>query len=185
MKIINIIIPILIIFLISFSVVDKAYSYQQVIKEKSILAKYLNNKKSNNKINEYNAILVVPKLKLKKGIYNKNNDLNNVNKNVTLIYPDNFNNINNHTIIIAAHSGSSLISYFHNLDILDIDDKIYLYHDNMKYIYKVIQKYEIDKNGKLQYIEDGRSLLYLTTCSENHRNKQLVIVSLLDTDNNS
>ena len=81
---------------------------------------------------------------------------------------------------MAAHSGNSSKSYFHNLNKLNINDNFYLYSNNKKYTFSVTYKYEIEKNGKLEYIEDGRTLAYLTTCSENNSNKQLVVIGLLN-----
>lgn len=183
MKIINKIIILLIIFLISCFYIDKENSNYQEKLVKQNIANYINDtstintlkiKKETQNTLEYNAILEIPKIKLKKGIYEKGNKNNNVNKNIELINPNKINNPQIETIIIAGHSGSSKISFFHNLDILTLNDSIYLYYNGNKYEYKVIQKYEEAKVGKLS-VDNEKELLYLTTCSEKNKDKQLVI----------
>lgn len=187
MKIINKIIILLIIFLISCFYIDKENSNYQEKLVKQNIANYINDtstintlkiKKETQDTLEYNAILEIPKIKLKKGIYEKENRENNVNKNIELINPNKINNPQTETIIIAGHSGSSKISFFHNLDILTLNDYIYLYYNGNKYEYKVIQKYEEEKVGKLS-VDSEKELLYLTTCSEKNKNKQLVIKTKL------
>ncbi len=187
MKIINKIIILLIIFLISCFYIEKENSNYQEKLVKQNIANYINDtstintlkiKKETQDTLEYNAILEIPKIKLKKGIYEKENKNNNVNKNIELINPNKINNPQTETIIIAGHSGSSKISFFHNLDILTLNDSIYLYYNGNKYEYKVIQKYEEAKVGKLS-VDNETELLYLTTCSEKNKDKQLVIKTKL------
>ena len=71
----------------------------------------------------YMAILEIPKINLKRGLFDKNSSNNNVDKNIYILnettLPD--EQINSH-IILAAHSGTANISYFRNLDKLDIND---------------------------------------------------------------
>lgn len=187
MKIINKIIILLIIFLISCFYIDKENSNYQEEVVKQNIANYINDtstintlkiKKETQSTLEYNAILEIPKIKLKKGIYEKGDRENNVNKNIELINPNKINKPQTETIIIAGHSGSSKISFFHNLDILTLNDSIYLYYNGNKYEYKVIQKYEEEKVGKLS-VDNEKELLYLTTCSEKNKDKQLVIKTKL------
>ena len=187
MKIINKILIMLIIFLISCFYIDKENTdYQKRLVQQNI-ASYINNTSTINTLEikketqaplEYNAILEIPKIKLKKGIYEKENINNNVNKNIELIYPNKINNPQRETIIIAGHSGNSKISFFHNLDILTLNDSIYLYYNGIKFEYKVIQKYEEAKVGKLG-VDNEKEILYLTTCSEKNKEKQLVIKTKL------
>ena len=187
MKIINKILIMLIIFLISCFYIDKENTdYQKRLVQQNI-ASYINNTSTINTLEikketqaplEYNAILEIPKIKLKNGIYEKENINKNVNKNIELIYPNKINNPQRETIIIAGHSGNSKISFFHNLDILTLNDSIYLYYNGIKFEYKVIQKYEEAKVGKLG-VDNEKEILYLTTCSEKNKEKQLVIKTKL------
>lgn len=116
--------------------------------------------------------LEIPKIKLVREIYNYDSINNNVDKNVTLLYPEAFDI--NSTIVLAAHSGNATIAFFNNLDLLEENDTINLYFENKYYNYKVIDKTEIEKNHLLQIAKE-QNVLYLTTCSKLNKNKQLVI----------
>lgn len=191
MKFLNKVLILLIILCLFYVVLNKYLFKIQDAKAQVYSANYINNTSTVNKIKlnkialkqrsiEYNAVIEIPKLKLKRGIYEKANKENNIQKNITLIYPNNFKNVENEIIVLAAHSGNAKISYFHNLDKLDENDRISLYIDGYKYQYKIIKKYEILKTGELPLIYEQKSRLYLTTCSEKNKEKQLVILAELD-----
>lgn len=128
---------------------------------------------------KYIGILEIPKINLKKGIVDKNSSDNNVNKNIYMIkettLPD--EQINSH-IILVAHSGNSYISYFKNLKKLDMKDTIYFYYKEVKYIYEVSNKYEIEKTGTTELKQTNISNITLITCISG-TNKQVVYVATL------
>lgn len=140
-----------------------------------------NEKDSNNEVKEENyiGILEIPKINLKKGLVDKNSSSNNVDKNIYTLkettLPD--EQLNSH-IILAAHSGNSYISYFKNLKKLDIKDKVYFYYKNVKYIYEISNKYEIDKTGTTELKITNKSDITLITCISG-TNKQVVYVANL------
>lgn len=127
----------------------------------------------------YIGILEIPKINLKKGLVDKNSHSNNVNKNIYTLkettLPD--ERINSH-IILASHSGNSYISYFKNLKKLDMKDKVYFYYKNVKYIYEISNKYEIDKTGTTELKITNKSDITLITCISG-TNKQVVYVANL------
>ncbi len=189
MKIINRLTIGLIIFLVLCMIIDKESQDRKLVQ--SNVSSYLNNTSSISQIDnsesnkhfeneeEYYAILEIPKLNLKRGIYNYESKLNNVDKNITLLAPTKINDVGKDIIVLAAHSGSSKISFFHNLDNLNLYDSIYFYYAGWKYEFKVIAKYEIAKDGTLEITKE-EAILYLTTCSEQSKIKQLVIESKLE-----
>lgn len=128
---------------------------------------------------KYIGVLEIPKINLKKGIVDKNSSDNNVNKNIYIIkettLPD--EQINSH-IILAAHSGNSYISYFKNLKKLDMKDTIYFYYKEVKYIYEVSNKYEIEKTETTELKQTNISDITLITCISG-TNKQVVYVATL------
>lgn len=140
-----------------------------------------NEKDSNNEVKEENyiGILEIPKINLKKGLVDKNSSSNNVDKNIYTLkettLPD--EQLNSH-IILAAHSGNSYISYFKNLKKLDMKDKVYFYYKNVKYIYEISNKYEIDKTGTTELKITNKSDITLITCISG-TNKQVVYVANL------
>ena len=143
-------------------------------------------KESNTINNEHNehfiAVLEIPKIKLKKGLYNIDSKLNNVDKNIKILHESNMPDIPNGNLILASHSGNSSISYFKNLNKLDINDNIIIYYNNEKYIYKLVNIYQVDKTGSIEILRNNnKRTLTLITCNKKDKTKQLVFISELDT----
>jgi len=141
----------------------------------------INNEQDNKKIIKYNAVLEIPKIGLKKGLVNKNSSQNNVNKNIYVlkesIFPDN-TEISH--IILASHSGNSSVSFFKNLNKLEKNDYIYLYYKNFKYIYRIINIKEIEKNGTLQLDFNDKSDITLVTCIMGTKKQIVYIANLVE-----
>ena len=142
---------------------------EEVVEEKPVQKKQEN----------YIGILEIPKIKLKRGLVDKNSSSNNVNKNIYTVkettYPD--ERINSH-IILAAHSGNSYVSFFNNLKKLDMKDQVYLYYKGTKYVYEVCNRYEIKKTGKAELKLTNTSDITLITCISG-TDKQVVYVATL------
>lgn len=173
-------------------VIYKHYSnyYENKLEENKIKIFFENSKKENKKndvitINNfksnenYIAIIEIPKISLKKGLYTINSKLNDVNKNIQILKESTMPNEENSNLILASHSGSSRKSYFKNINKLENEDLIYIYYNNIIYTYKVVDKYEIEKTGYAVMKENtNKKVLTLITCKIN-TNKQIVIVSEL------
>ncbi len=139
-----------------------------------------NNVEKINTIKEkIQGVLEIPKIKLKKEFYDINSNENNVNKNIMILKESKMPNINNSILFIAAHSGNANISFFKNLDLLELDDNIIIHYQNKKYYYTVSKIYELKKDGTLTVNKNiHENMLVLTTCSKN-KDKQLIVVSKL------
>ncbi|MFR5856622.1 MAG: sortase [Bacilli bacterium] len=125
----------------------------------------------------YIGILEIPSIDLKKGFYEINNVNNNVDKNIEILNGSDMPNIVNGTFILAGHSGSSIYSYFRNLNKLELNNKIYVYYNGYKYSYEVTNIYDIEKTGKIKIEkEPNMTALVLITCRHN-TNKQIVIIA--------
>ena len=159
---------------------EKIEEFFEIDEQEEVQEKLIpdNEKDSNNEVKEENyiGILEIPKINLKKGLVDKNSSSNNVDKNIYTLkettLPD--EQLNSH-IILAAHSGNSYISYFKNLKKLDMKDKVYFYYKNVKYIYEISNKYEIDKTGTTELKITNKSDI---TCISG-TNKQVVYVANL------
>ena len=162
---------------------EKIEEFFEIDEQEEVQEKLIpdNEKDSNNEVKEENyiGILEIPKINLKKGLVDKNSSSNNVDKNIYTLkettLPD--EQLNSH-IILAAHSGNSYISYFKNLKKLDMKDKVYFYYKNVKYIYEISNKYEIDKTGTTELKITNKSDITLITCISG-TNKQVVYVANL------
>ena len=133
---------------------------------------------------EYIAVLEIPKIKLKRGIVDKNSSYNNVNRNIYTLkettMPDEEDNSH---IMLASHSGNSYISYFKNLNKLNLNDEVYFFYKNNKYVYKVIKKYEVEKTGTVKLSKKNSSDITLITCISG-TNNQIVLVANLESIEN-
>lgn len=119
-------------------------------------------------------------MKLKKGLVDPDSYSNNVNMNIQILKPYAMPNIKGSNLILASHSGSSRVAFFDDLNLLTKDDNIFIYYNNVRYSYKVIKKYEKKKDGTLIVSKKPKdTILTLTTCSKNSRDKQLIVVSVL------
>ncbi len=121
----------------------------------------------------YNIILEIPKIDLIKGIFSIGSIYNNVSKNVEIMEYSNMPNEYGN-VVLASHSGTSSVAYFNDLKDLVINDVIYLYYEDVKYIYEVIDIYTIEKNGMFDLENDSISNVYLITCVTG-TNYQLVV----------
>ena len=134
---------------------------------------------SDTNINDYIAVLEIPAINLTRGLVDKSSPNNDVNKNIYMlkdtVLPD--EDTISH-IILASHSGNSYVSYFKNLHKLDINDEIYFYYKNNKYIYSIYKIDEVDKTGNIELKKTNSSDITLITCKGNLK-KQIVIYATL------
>ena len=89
----------------------------------------------------YIAVLEIPKINLKRGLVDKTSKYNDVDINIYTLKESVFPNeqANSH-VILASHSGSGYHSYFRKLNNLEMKDKVYLYYENIKYIYEITDR---------------------------------------------
>ena len=124
----------------------------------------------------YIAVLKIPKIGLERGLVDPNSYLNNVNYNLEWLDGSSMPDEVNGNVIIAGHSGSARISYFRNLDRLEMGDEAYIIYNGKTYTYKVVNIYDIEKTGKAEIVkEKNTSTLTLITCRHN-TNKQIIII---------
>lgn len=155
--------------------------------EKNSIYNYINKYKYDIPIkkeqkNSYNyiAILEIPTISLKKGIFNINNKNNHVDKNIQTLNKSQMPNIKNSNLILASHNGNSNVSYFKNLHKLKKNDLIYIYYEQYKYIYKFSYYYEVKKTDYISIIRDNnKTTLTLITCKNNSNDIQIVFISYL------
>ena len=135
--------------------------------------------KSNKTKLEYIAVLKVPKIDLEKGLVAKDSKYNNVNYGIEILKESDSPDVINGNVILASHSGTANISYFKNLDKINVDDEASIIYDGKTYNYKFVKIYDIDKNGKAKISRDkNTSTLTLITCRHNTE-KQIVLIAEL------
>ena len=133
----------------------------------------------------YIGILEIPKINLKRGFLDVNSRYNNVNYNLTVINGSTFPDQVNNNLILASHSGNCSVCYFNKLYKISKNDIAYVYYNKIKYEYKVVNIYEVEKDGTVAIKRNNnKNTLTLITCTKNSNTKQTVyILELTDKQN--
>lgn len=128
----------------------------------------------------YDAILSIPQIDLKKGIYPKNDKRNNIEENVQIHELSDYPNVENSNVILMAHSGTGRKAFFKDLDKLNQDSLIEFYYQKIKYVYKIYNYYSIEKNGTAPIKRNPtKKNITLITCNQKDKTKQLVYIGYL------
>lgn len=138
---------------------------------------------SSNNIN-YTAIIEIPKINLKKGVVDSTNNFRSINYAISVDKNSNYPNEKGN-FILYAHSGSSYISYFKNLNKVNINDDVYVYFSGVKYHYVIYDKYDIEKTGKAKIITSkDNNYITLITCNQDRKGYQVIVIGkLLEQEN--
>lgn len=126
---------------------------------------------------DYIGILEIPKINLKNGFLDLSSRYNNVDYNITVIKGSTFPTEQNNNLILAAHSGACKICFFNKLYKLSLNDVAYIYYKNIKNYYKIVNIYEVEKDGTVPIYRDyAKNTLTLITCTRNSNTKQTVYI---------
>ena len=125
----------------------------------------------------YVGTLEIPKINLKKGFLNVDSPYNNVNRNVTVIKSSDYPDVEAGNFILAAHTGSSSISFFTKLHDLSIGDLAYINYKEKKYTYQLVNVYTQPKIGWINiYRDTSKTTLTLVTCTKNTQETQTIFI---------
>ena len=149
-------------------------------KEEVVINDEEDKKTSSSPTYNYIAVLEIPSIKLKRGLVDYKSKYNNVKYNIQIIEHSQMPDIENSNLILAGHNGTSNVSFFNDLDKLKEDSLVYVYYNNIKYIYKINNNYEVKKDGKVEIIRNrNKTTITLITCKKDSEDKQLVYVGYL------
>ena len=121
--------------------------------------------------------LIIDKINLDMPLYNIESKNNNIEENITILKESILPPKEKSIIFLAAHSGTSKIAYFDNLDKLEINDTILLTINNTENVYQIKNIYKQKKNGYIHINKENKDQLILTTCDPNNNEYQLIINS--------
>ena len=173
-------------FIISFFI--PFLNYEKEVYVSKVMAKEvnnffsdeINNADNNNPLYDYVAVLEIPSIKLLNGLVSVDNSYNNVEYNIEIIDGGDMPDIKYGNFILAAHNGSSAVSFFKNLEKLLTNDIVYVYYKHKKYSYKIASSYIVDKIGSIDLYRDiTRNTITLITCKNGSIDKQIVYVGYL------
>ena len=126
----------------------------------------------------YIAVLEIPEIDLKKGIYALGSRYNTVSRNVSILSPSDYPDVQGGNFVLAAHSGNGYLSFFRNLYKLGNGSYAYIYYINIKYTYKITYIYKQPKTGTINvYRPYGKTTLMLITCTKDDESSQTVYVA--------
>lgn len=170
------------IFLFGFTTFQKTVLH--VVEEKKIDDFFQNTLEdqniefSDNKKSTFIAVLEIPTINLRKGLYDSSSKSNSVSVGIEILKESDMPDISGGILALASHSGTSVISYFKNLENLEKKDLVYIYYNEHKYIYEIYDKLYQEKNGTIQVNKKNNddSLLVLTTCSKEKEGYQLILL---------
>ena len=154
-------------------IVDVPVVEEEIVQEEQ----QVEEKKEEQKVEvNYIAVIKIPKIGLEKRLASKDSYWNNVNRNIQILTESDMPDVDKGNVILAGHSGNSGVSYFRKLNKLQIDDKVSISYNGKEYIYKMVNSYEIEKNGYAHILRNAeKTTLTLITCKHN-TNKQLIVI---------
>ncbi len=175
------------LFLISIFLVSKriflSVSQERQVQNFLASSKFLEDVDNQEDLGDsYIALLEIPKIHLQQGMYSMLSKENTVAKNIEIIEGSTMPDQENSHLILAAHSGTSAIAYFKNLDKLVIGDRAYIYYKNMVYTYKLINIYQEKKDGVItvRWMKDNASLTLITCNKRNNQLQDVYLFQLVD-----
>lgn len=149
---------------------EKVLNYYQESTHKKVV-----DKKSEE---DYLGILHIPSINLTRGFYKQTSSLNNVNKNIYYVKESIPLEYSSSMLILAAHRGNSKVSFFNDLDKLNLGSLIYLDYKGKRYTYTLSNKYDELKDGYLNIIrKKNKDSLVLITCNKSKKKYQTIYVS--------
>lgn len=126
---------------------------------------------------KYLGVLEIPKIGLKRGFYGIDSKYNDIQYNVTVVKGSTMPDVVNGNLILMAHSGDSYISYFAYLYRLEIGNSAYVSYNNNKYHYKIVNIYNVPKEGNVKIIRNfDKTTLTLITCTKDDPTSQTVYI---------
>lgn len=129
----------------------------------------------------YVGTLEIPKINLTKGFLDINSPYNNVDKNVTVIRTSTYPDVDKGNFILAAHTGSSRVSFFNKLHNLIIGDLAYINYKQKKYTYELVDIYTQPKTGMISiYRDTNKTTLTLVTCTPGQETQTIFILELIN-----
>ena len=87
----------------------------------------------------YTAILEIPSINLKSGVVDNTKNFDSIRYAISVDNSSNYPDKNGN-FILYAHSGNSNMSFFRNLNKVNINDRVNVYFNGIKYKYKIIKK---------------------------------------------
>ncbi len=127
---------------------------------------------------DYLGIISIPKIGLRKKLYDIGSYRNDVDRNIEILASSKMPDVMGGNFILAAHNGNTSLGYFRDLHRLKVGDEVTIDYKNKNYVYEVSKIYDVLKTGEVAIKRDkSQSTITLITCLGNDR--QLVVIGYL------
>ena len=131
-------------------------------------------------IESYIGYLEIPKISFKRGFYDINSSLNNVESNIEIIKGSSLPDVINGNLIIAGHSGTGWKAFFRNLYKLEIGDEAIVTYAGLNYKYQIKDIYKQKNTGKVAIKRNyDITTLTLITCTKDDSSTQTIYIAEL------
>ena len=131
-------------------------------------------------IESYIGYLEISKISFRRGFYNINSSLNNVDANIEIIKGSDMPDVTNGNLIIAGHSGTGWNSFFRNLYKLEIGDEAIVTYAGLNYRYKITNIYKEQNTGTVSIKRNyDKTTLTLITCTKDDSSTQTIYIAEL------
>ena len=131
-------------------------------------------------IESYIGYLEISKISFRRGFYNINSSLNNVDANIEIIKGSDMPDVTNGNLIIAGHSGTGWNSFFRNLYKLEIGDEAIVTYAGLNYRYKITNIYKEQNTGTVSIKRNyDKTTLTLITCTKDDSSTHTIYIAEL------
>lgn len=128
--------------------------------------------------NKYLGIIEIPKINLKRYLYDIDSSQNDVDKNIEILKDSDMPNVRGGNLILAGHNGNSAAGHFKNLHKVTLGDKVVINYNNINYTYEISKIYDVLKTGSVAIKRNkNKNTITLITCLGS--DKQLVVIGYL------
>ncbi len=139
-----------------------------------------NQEQSSNNNPNFIGFIEIDKINLRQGFLPKDSYYNYIDYHVQILKISDFPDVEGGNLILAAHSGNSYLSYFHNLYKLGKGDITKIYYKGKIYRYKIVNIYKEKKDGSINiYRDNSKTTLTLITCTRNDKTTQTIYIAEL------
>lgn len=130
---------------------------------------------------DYIGILKVPSVGIERGFTAFDNPYNYVDYNVQLIESSSMPDVDKGNLILAAHKGTSSVSYFGNLHNIQMGANASITYRGKVYTYKLVNSYNVAKDGTVEVSRNrSKTVLTLITCTHLSSTEQTVYIFELE-----
>ena len=129
----------------------------------------------------YLGYLEIPKIKFRRGFYNLDSSLNNVELNIGIIEGSSMPDVTGGNLIIAGHSGTGWKAFFRNLYKLELGDTLIITYNGLNYSYRITNIYQEPNTGTIAIRRDRtKTTVTLITCTKDDSSTQTIYIAELE-----